>query len=130
MGDEHGQWDWREHPGVIWAAGVSAAALLALLVAAVIQTSDSSHAPAFVPPAPNADTSATTAYTTPSTAVPNYSLPSYSLPSIQTSQDSGAPPTTSRPSIEAPSVDEPTATTSTTASNPYGTTTPTNAGHV
>ncbi|MDP9165404.1 MAG: hypothetical protein M3O32_04995 [Actinomycetota bacterium] len=122
-------WDWREHPGVTWAAGLSAAALLALLVVAVIQTSDSSHAPGFAPP-PGVGTSSATAYTTSSTSVPNYRVPSYTLPSIQTSQDSGAPATTSRPSTAEPSVEEPTATTSTTASNPYGTTTPTNAGHV
>ena len=41
-----------ERPGVTWAAGVAAVALLVILVAAVIRTSGSSDAPAFVPPAP------------------------------------------------------------------------------
>jgi len=52
------------------------------------------------------------------------------VPSVQTSQDNPVVtgPPTSTPSDDGPGGDETTA--STTATNPYLTTTPTNAGHI
>jgi hypothetical protein len=50
------------------------------------------------------------------------------VPSVLTSEDTGAPLTTGDPTTDEPSTDE--STTPTSTSNPYGTTTPTNAGHV
>ena len=125
MDEKDDPWDWHDHPGVTWAAGASAVALVLLLVMAVVQTSDSSHAPPFAPPAPRTDTTPGSAYTTPSSST------SYPRPSIQTSQFTDAPGSSG--AIEAPGSAEPStdeSTSSTTIPNPYGTTTPTNAGHV
>ena len=58
------------------------------------------------------------------------STTSYTVPSVQTSQDN---PIVTRPPTSTPSDDAPgdeTTTTSTTYTNPYLTTTPTNAGHI
>jgi hypothetical protein len=121
--DEDGQPDWHDHPGVIWAAGVAALALVGLLVFAVIRVSGgSSLLPGDAPMVTSFATSSTSTSTTTST--------SYTVPSVQTSEDTGPPVTI--PSIEDDpgSDDSDTTTTSTTTSNPYGTTTPTNAGHV
>jgi hypothetical protein len=104
------------------AAGIAAVILLAILVYAVVQTSDSSRTP---PPLPFTSESATpSTYTTPSTTTT-----SYSVPQVTTSEDNpivpGAPPPSS------PEDDNPEATTDTpTFGNPYPTTTPTNAGHI
>jgi hypothetical protein len=122
--DEDGRQDWHDHPGVIWAAGVAAVALVGLLVYAVVRVSDgSSLLPGDGPPAPSyASTSSTSTTTSTST--------SYPMPSVQTSEDTG-PPVTVPSTEDAPgSDDSDTTTTSTTIYNPYGTTTPTNAGHV
>ncbi|MDT5197395.1 MAG: hypothetical protein QOH20_4149, partial [Mycobacterium sp.] len=45
MTDEDGRPDWHDHPGVIWAAGAAAVALVGLLVFAVLQVSDGSPRP-------------------------------------------------------------------------------------
>jgi hypothetical protein len=122
--DEDEQPDWHEQPGVILAAGAAALVLVGLLVYAVIRVSDgSSLLPGDGPPAPTyASTSATSTTTSTTT--------SYTVPSVQTSEDTGPPATV--PSTEGdPGFDDSdTPTTSTTIYNPYGTTTPTNAGHV
>ncbi|MDT5069292.1 MAG: hypothetical protein QOK02_5447 [Mycobacterium sp.] len=121
MTDE--QPDWHEQPGVIWAAGAAAVVLVGLLVYAVIRVSDgSSLLPNDGPPAPTyASTSATSTTTSTTT---------YTVPSVQTSEDTG-PPATVPSTEDTPGFDDSdTPTTSTTIYNPYGTTTPTNAGHV
>ena len=59
------------------------------------------------------------------------STTSYAPPSVQTSQDGGLPVVTGAPTTaDEPTADDSTTTTPPTISNPYGTTTPTNAGHV
>ncbi|WP_051574129.1 hypothetical protein [Mycobacterium sp. URHB0044] len=123
MIDEDRQPDWHDHPGVVWAAGVAAVALLGLLVFAVIRVSGgSSLLPGDAPPAPTYASTSATKSTSTST--------SYTVPSVQTSEDTG-PPATVPSTDDDPGSDDPeSATTSTTTSNPYGTTTPTNAGHV
>jgi hypothetical protein len=116
---------WHDQQPVIVAAGVAALVLLAVLVWAVIRTADNSSGP----PAPvefapsSSDTSST--YTTTST-----STTSYSVPSVQTSQDNPVPtgPPASTAQDDAPSDDE--TSTSTTITNPYVTTTTSNAGHI
>ncbi|WP_284229658.1 hypothetical protein [Mycobacterium antarcticum] len=125
MDDEDDRETGRDHPAVIWAAAAAAVALVAILVVAVIRTSDSSHAPAFVPPAPYVDTTSAAPYTTSSST-----RESYAVPSVQTSQDSGVPPITGAPDAGPAPGDESTPSAPATISNPYGTTTPTNAGHV
>jgi hypothetical protein len=123
---EEGRQDWHDHRGVMWAAGVAAVALVGLLVLAVIRTSgDSSRQPNFAPPGTSEATSSPSNWTTSS------STTSYPVPSVQTSEPtvlvpgppSDAPTDDSGPDPETP-------TTSTTIYNPYGTTTPTNAGHI
>jgi len=118
-GDDDG--DWHDQEPVILAAGVAALVLVALLVWAVINTSENARVPDTVPAAPSSATSST--YTTSSTT-----STSYSVPRVQTSQDN--PVVTGPPaSTDAPRDDE-TTTTPTTTTNPYLTTTPTNAGHI
>jgi hypothetical protein len=119
--DDEG-WSWHDQRAVMWAAGLAAVALIALLVVAVMRTSESSDAPPVVAPAPSVDTMSGSTYTTSSTST------SYPVPSVLTSEDTGAPVTTGGPTTDEPSTDE--STTPTSTSNPYGTTTPTNAGHV
>jgi hypothetical protein len=108
---------------VIVAAGVAGLILLALLVWAVVRTADNSSGPPEpVEFAPSSATSST--YTTSST-----SSTSYTVPSVETSQDN---PVITGPT-QSPSTDDGfdgDVTTSTTAANPYPTTTPTNAGHI
>lgn len=98
--------------------------LLALLLWAVIRTADkSSRPPEPVEFAPSSATSST--YTTKPT-----SSTSYSVPRVQTSQDN---PVVTGPPGESPAEapgDTETTDTPTTTSNPYVTTTPTNAGHI
>jgi cytoskeletal protein RodZ len=119
-GDDDGSW--HDQQPVIVAAGVAGLVLLALLVWAVVHTSDNARVPDAVPSPPSSATSLT--YTTSST-----SSTSYSRPSVQTSQDNPVitGPTQSSPSEGGPG-DE--TTTPTTTTNPYLTTTPTNAGHI
>lgn len=108
-----------------WAAGAAAVALIVLLVVAVVRTSDSSHAPGFAPPPPAADSTSESGYATSSSST------SYTVPRVKTSQDAGIPVVTDGPlPTDEATVDDKTSATSTTNSNPYGTTTPTNAGHV
>jgi hypothetical protein len=61
VNDEDGRLDWHDHPGVIWAAGVAALALVGLLVYAVIRVSGgSSLLPGDAPPAPSYATTSST----------------------------------------------------------------------
>ncbi|KAA0102217.1 hypothetical protein CIW49_02555 [Mycolicibacterium sp. P1-18] len=114
-----------EHPGAVWAAGAAAVALLAVLVVAVVRMSGPSVAPDVQLPASSSAGTSETRYTTSSTST------SYAVPSVQTSEDGGGPAPTDAPTTGDPATDEPTSvSTSTTPANPYGTTTPTNAGHV
>jgi hypothetical protein len=114
---------WHDQQPVIVAAGVAGVVLLMILVWAVMDTADnSSRPPEPTDLPPSSETSST--YTTSSS-----SSTSYTLPSVQTSQDNPivtGPPTPTR-SDDGPA-DE--TTTSSTLTNPYLTTTPTNAGHI
>lgn len=122
--DVDGRLDWHDHPGVIWAAGVAAVALVGLLVYAVIRVSGgSSLLPGDAPPAPSYATTSSTSKTT-STST------SYTVPSVQTSEDTGPPATVPSTEDNPGSDDSDSTPTSTTIYNSYGTTTPTNAGHV
>jgi hypothetical protein len=115
---------WHDQQPVIVAAGVAGVVLLALLVWAVIRTADNSSGPPEpVEFAPSSATSST--YTTSST-----STTSYSLPSVQTSQDNPVITGPTQSSSTDNGFDGDATTTSTTAANPYPTTTPTNAGHI
>ena len=119
-GDDDG--DWHDQQPVILAAGVAGLVLLALLVWAVLNTSENARVPDTVPVGPSSATSST--YTTESTT-----STSYSVPRVQTSQDN--PVVTGPPaSTDDPGDDETTTRTTTTTTNPYLTTTPTNAGHI
>ncbi len=113
---------WHDQQPVIVAAGVAGLVLLALLVWAVIHTASNSRVPDTLPEPASSATSST--YTTSST-----SSTSYTVPSVRTSQDT---PVIIRPPAPTPEddgpVDEPT--TSTTITNPYVTTTTSNAGHI
>lgn len=98
--------NWHDQRSVVLTAGVAALVLLALLVYAVIRTSDSSTGPQTVPLAPSSATPST--YTTSST-----STTTYSVPRVQTSQDN--------PAITPPSVEQSTGRESdddTTAQDP------------
>ncbi len=117
--------DWHDQQSLIMAAGVAALILLALLVYAVIRTSDSARTPATVP-VPSSSATPTT-YTTPST-----STTSYTTPRVTTSEDNPGlpvPSTSGAPSAEEGG-DEATSQTPTTTRDPYFSTTPTNAGHI
>jgi cytoskeletal protein RodZ len=124
VNDQDGRQDWHDHPGVIWAAGVAALALVGLLVYAVIRVSGGSTLlPGDAPPAASYATTSSTSTGTSTTT-------SYTVPSVQTSEDTGAP-VTSPPDASTEDQSGPTdMTTSTTIYNPYSSTTPTNAGHV
>jgi len=124
VNDEDGRLDWHDHPGVIWAAGVAALALVGLLVYAVIRVSGgSSLLPGDAPPA--------TSYATTSSSTGRSTTTSYTVPSVQTSEDTGAPVTGPPPEASTEDQSRPTeTTTSTTIYNPYSSTTPTNAGHI
>jgi len=105
------------------AAGAAGLVLLALLVWAVVHTANNSRVPDAVPIPSSSATSLT--YTTSST-----SSTGYSRPGVQTSQNNPVitGPTESSPSDDRPGDDE--TTTPSTTTNPYLTTTPTNAGHI
>ena len=121
-GDDDGSW--HDQQPAILAAGVAGLVLLALLVWAVIHTANqSSRPPEPVDLAPSSAPSST--YTTKSTT-----STSYTVPRIQTSQDNPGVtgPPESTPPADGAGGDE--TTTSITATNPYLTTTPTNAGHI
>jgi hypothetical protein len=123
--DEDGRPDWHDQRGLVWAAGVAAVALIGLLVYAVIRVSSGSSL------LPGLEPSGTSVATTPSfTSKTSSTTTSYTVPSVQTSEDTG-PPLILPPTEESPGSDDSgTTTTSTTIYNPYGTTTPTNAGHI
>jgi hypothetical protein len=107
---------------MIVAAGVAGLLLLALLVWAVIHTTNkSSRPPGPVEFGPSSATSST--YTTKTT-----SSTSYTVPSVQTSQDN---PVVTGPPESSPNAPRgPETTTDAPTTNPYPTTTPTNAGHI
>jgi cytoskeletal protein RodZ len=124
--DDGGRQDWHDRQGVMWAAGAAAVALVGLLVFAVIRASDdSSRPPNFAPPDTSESTSEPSTWSTSTTST------SYTVPSVQTSEPDvpGPAPATTLPTDDS-GPDTDTSTTSTTTSNPYNTTTPTNAGHV
>jgi cytoskeletal protein RodZ len=124
--DEEGRLDWQHHPALTWAAGAAAVALVGLLVFAVLRVSDGSSQPGDMPlPDTSAAATASESRKTASTST------SYTVPRVQTSEATG--PVVPGPPVEASTEDQsgPTeSTTSTTIYNPYGTTTPTNAGHI
>lgn len=124
--DEDERLDWHDHPGVIWAAGVAAVALVGLLIYAVIRVSHGSSL------LPGGDEPTVPSYAiTSSTSKTTSTSTSYTMPSVQTSEDTGPPVTVTSTEDDQGSDDsDATTTTSTTTSNPYNTTTPTNAGHV
>jgi hypothetical protein len=126
MMDEDGRPDWHDQRGVVWAAGAAAVALVGLLVVAVVRTSSGSvDLPYVAPPATSAATTAAgTSLKTPSATT------SYTAPSVQTSQATGPVAPGSPPEASTEDAPAPEPTTSTTINNPYGTTAPTNAGHV
>jgi cytoskeletal protein RodZ len=72
--------NWEEQKPLIWSAAVAALLLVALLVFAVMRTSDSSKVPETVPIPTSSATPST--YTTSST-----STTSYSVPSVQTREE-------------------------------------------
>jgi len=115
--------DWHDQQPLVMTAGVAALILVAVLVYAVISTSESSKVPDTVPIPSSSATPST--YTTSST-----STTTYSVPSVQTSEDNRvAPgsPTSGSTSEESDAVeppDEPQAT------DPYATTTSSSAGHI
>ena len=115
---------WHDQQSVIVAAGVAGLVLLAILLWAVIHTANKSSRPPQPVDVPTSSATSST-YTTSSK-----SSTSYTVPSVQTSQDNPVVtgPPASTPRDDAPGGGE--ATTSTTATNPYPTTTPTNAGHI
>jgi cytoskeletal protein RodZ len=77
--------DWHDQRQVVVTAGVAALILVALLVYAVIRTSDSSKVPDTLPIPSSSATPST--YTTTST-----STTSYSVPRVQTSEDKPVTP--------------------------------------
>ena len=115
--------DWHDQRPVVMTAGVAALILVALLVYAVIRTSDSSKVPDTVPIPSSSATPST--YTTSST-----STTSYSVPRVQTSEDNpgapGSPP--SGPPARSPTPRMPSDEPST--SDRYTTTTSSSAGHI
>jgi cytoskeletal protein RodZ len=116
---------WHNRQPVLWAAGVAAVVLLALLVFAVIQMS---QGPTSTPPQPGEPLPS---YATSGSATPaSTTATSYPVPSAQTSEDSpsaGTPVGT--PPDEVPDPDT-SSSTPTTIFNPYVTTTQPAAGHV
>jgi hypothetical protein len=119
-GDDDGSWH-DQQPVIVAAAGAGLV-LVALLVWAVIHTANkSSRPPGPGEFAPSSATSST--YTTETT-----SSTSYTVPSVQTSQDNPVVTGPPEPSADAPG--GPATTTDTPTTNPYPTTTPTNAGHI
>jgi hypothetical protein len=124
--DDDDEPQWHDQRQVVIAAGAAAVVLLALLVWGVINTSRGSMTPNTPAPETSVATSSGS-YTSKIT-----SSTSYSVPRVQTSQDNGV---VSGPPGESTSAEvsggRGTATdTPTTPTNPYPTTTPTNAGHI
>jgi hypothetical protein len=122
MDDQDG--GWHNNPAVLWAAGLAAVGLLALLVYAVVEMS---KGPSATPPQPGEPLPTYVTSTTSPTGSSSTTT-SYPVPSVQTSEDSPGAVTTSEPT---PNLDsESSAPTSTTIYNPYVTTTNPAAGHV
>ena len=82
--------NWQDQQSVVWTAGVAALLLVALLVFAVMRTSDSSKVPETVPTPASSATPST--YTTPSS-----STTSYTVPRIETSEDNPVNPVNPTP---------------------------------
>ncbi|WP_099037649.1 hypothetical protein [Mycobacterium neglectum] len=79
--------NWQDQKPVVWSGGVAALLLVALLIFAVMRTSDSSKVPETVPIPTSSATPST--YTTSST-----STTSYTVPRIQTSEENPVNPVT------------------------------------
>jgi cytoskeletal protein RodZ len=113
--------EWHDQQPLIMAAGVAALILIAILIYAVMRTSDSSHAPPPLPVTSSSDTPQT--YTTPTTTT------SYTVPRVTTSEDNPIVPGSTPPLSSTREESPDTTSEDQTFTNPYPTTTPTNAGH-
>ena len=112
---------WHNQKSIVFAAGAAGLVLVGLLVWAVIHTSRGSMPSDSIPS--ETSSSGSSVYTTSSTSSTNYSVPM-----VQTSEDDTD---TGAPVSSTPGQPGDAATTdTTTTTNPYGTTTPTNAGHI
>jgi cytoskeletal protein RodZ len=114
---------WHNQKGIVFAAGAAGLVLVGLLVWAVIHTSRGSAPSDSIPP--ETSSSGSSVFTTSST-----SSTSYSVPRVQTSEDDTGTPVSPTPGEPGEPGDTATTTDTTTITNPYGTTTPTNAGHI
>jgi hypothetical protein len=116
VSDTDDAWAWREHRGAVWAAGVAAVLLLAVLVYAVVRTSTDAVRPGGVttPASSSSDTTATS----PVTASPTTS---YTIPRVQTSQADVLPPVVvpSAPPIDPEPDGEVSPPAETTSVDPY-----------
>jgi hypothetical protein len=116
VSDEDDAWAWREHQGAVWAAGVAAVLLLAVLVFAVVRTSTDAVRPGGVttPASSSSDQTATS----PTTASPTTS---YTMPNVQTSQAEVLPPVgvPTAPSTDRAPDREVSPPTETTSVDPY-----------
>ena len=117
-----------DNHSLVWAAGVAALLLVALLVYAVVRVSDESvDRPAVVFPSTSVATTPGSGLKTPSSST------SYSVPRVTTSQETAppAPPsTTEEPDDEDDEPSESTEEEETTIFNPYATTTTGSAGAI
>lgn len=91
--DEPDWQDWQNQKAVVWSGGVAVLILVAILIFAVMRTSDSSKTPETVPIPTSSITPST--YTTSSTTTT-----SYTVPPLQTSEDS--PPLGPGPTVDPP----------------------------
>jgi hypothetical protein len=107
---------WREHAGAVWAAGIAAVLLLAVLAYAVVRTSTDAVRPGGVT-TPAGSTSETTAPSS-KTASPTTS---YTVPNVQTSQADVLPPVAvpSAPPTEGEPDGEVSPPAETTSVDPY-----------
>ncbi|MBJ7383590.1 MAG: hypothetical protein JHC55_03745 [Mycolicibacterium sp.] len=116
MSDTDDAWAWREHQGAVWAAGVAAVLLLAVLVFAVVRTSTDAVRPGGVttPAGSSSDRTATS----PTTASPTTS---YTMPNVQTSQADVLPPAgvPAPPSTDRAPDGEVSPPAETTSADPY-----------
>jgi len=117
-----------DNHSLVWAAGVAALLLVALLVYAVVRVSDESvDRPAVVFPSTSVATTPGSGLKTPSSST------SYSVPRVTTSQEFAppAPSSTSEESEEPDDeADEASEEEETTIFNPYATTTTGSAGAI
>jgi hypothetical protein len=116
VSDTDDAWAWREHQGAVWAAGVAAVLLLAVLVYAVVRTSSDAVRPGGVTTPASSSSDQTAASLT--TASPTTS---YTLPNVQTSQVDVLPPAgvPAVPSTDRAPDGEVSPPTETTSVDPY-----------